>query len=275
MSTNNQIVNSKFKRKHGKSNDPQYKEPEVKPKRREPEAIDQESLCGRFGWYSLDEKHIPYIIRRGCRYCAVKMFEKIAHKYMMCINKNIYVNCTSIQSYYTTKAERSLLEEINDFHCDNQFGSCNYIRIIPLEDAAEFYNFLEMCYNKLYKAAPCNSCGFVKIGGTSVVPYILIKSVKYLPLFYFEGVEESQLKNVILLTGYNLWYLRFCYKIQTIRDEFIKQTECKAVSMAEAQDLFGSDFKFEEYWPDELPNLSDLINPKQASSISDWFKPAI
>lgn len=114
--------------------------------------IDEESVRGRFGWTTLGITDIPYILRLGDKYCAVRMLEmKLLNKYLCCLHQGIY-SCKCIRSYYITDAESKLLNEINVRHCDYQFGKEQFTRkdlIVLLSDAEEFYQFIEACYNKL------------------------------------------------------------------------------------------------------------------------------
>ena len=62
-------------------------------------------------------------------------------------------------------------------------------------------------------------CGFFRINGESVVPYTVKEGVKYVPLFYFEGETDHLKLKSESVEGWDLAYLKFCCKVQGIRNE--------------------------------------------------------
>ena len=144
---------------------------------------DEESQMGHFGWYTCKSTfNIPYILRGGEKFCAVRIVEtKLLNKYLNYLHQDIY-NCTSVRSYYITEAESRLLNEINQKHCDNQFGRelfTNKDLVVRLSDVNKFYTFLDVCYRKLMmgnSGAHSEKCGFIRINKESVVPYTVSHS---------------------------------------------------------------------------------------------------
>ena len=110
-----------------------------------------------------------------------------------------------------------MLNEINIRHCERQFGKEMFSTkdlVVRITDAQEFYDFLEMCYNKLVKKQSNvnDRCGFFRINGESVVPYTSKDNTKFVPLFYFEGETDSLKQKSSAIDGWHLAYLKFCCK---------------------------------------------------------------
>lgn len=240
-------------------------------------AIDEDSQRGRFGWETLGKASIPYILRQGEQYCAVRMAEnKLLNKYLSYLHADIY-NCTCIRSYYITDAEARILNEINLKHCDGQFGRDHFTNkdlVVRLQDAAEFYKFLDVCYNKLLLSSsnPKDKCGFIRINGESVVPYTVRANIKYVPLFYFEGETDSLKLKAEKLEGWDLAYLKFCCKVQGIRNELFASETCSVISLDDIKSYFPSGTSFEDYWPSKVIDSQLLVSSKNQNTNASWTK---
>ena len=183
-------------------------------------SLDQESAKGRFGWTD-SPVHIPYIYRREEKLCSVRIFEQRVLKMFSTILRPELYSCVSIKSHYITDLEARLLNEINVKHCDWQYGRELFtVRdlIVSLVDAMEFFKFLQTCQNKLVHKScnPQDRCGFFRIGGESVVPYTVVNSIKYVPLFYFEGETGNLDKRAIQIIGWDLAYLKVSKLIKLV-----------------------------------------------------------
>lgn len=227
--------------------------------------IDEDSAKGRFGWTSMGKVHIPYIIRSGENYCAVRMVEmKVLNKWLNYLHQDLY-NCTNIRSYYITEVEARLLNEINLKHCDYQFGREQFTSrdlIVRLSDANEFYQFLGHCYHKLVNTQEPdlpNRCGFIRINRESVVPYTVYNEQKYVPLFYFEGETDNLKQRADKLEGWDLSYLKFCCKVQGIRNELFAHDSCSVISLNDIKNYFPPGTVFEDYWPKKNLDSSQLL----------------
>jgi hypothetical protein len=88
-------------------------------------ALDDDSQRGRFGWHTISNVHIPYMLRNGTdKYCAVRVAEsKLLSKYLAYLKPDIYT-CTCIKSFYMTEAEARLMNDINLKHCDGMYLMC-------------------------------------------------------------------------------------------------------------------------------------------------------
>ncbi|XP_076750570.1 uncharacterized protein LOC143423258 isoform X2 [Xylocopa sonorina] len=244
---------------------------------------DDESQRGRFGWTSFDDCHIPYIFRSGEKYCAVRILEsKLLNKYLSYLHSDIY-SCTCIRSYYITEAESKLFTEINTKHCENQFGreqfTCKDL-VVRLSDAKEFYTFLDVCYTKLTAGTNPNvssghkadKCGFIRINKESVVPYTVKDGLQYVPLFYFEGETENLKLKAEKLEGWDLSYLKFCCKVQGIRNELFASETCSVISLNDIKSYFPPGTGFEDYWPTKVMDSQLLVNSKGGGSGGGWTK---
>ncbi|KAG8224110.1 hypothetical protein J437_LFUL001804 [Ladona fulva] len=245
-------------------------------KEREP-TIDEESARGRFGWETFGKCFIPYIFRRGVKYVAVRMVEmKLLNKFLTRVHPDLYT-CTCIRSYFITEAEARLLNEINIRHSEGQFGRDSFTSkdsVVLLEDAIEFYKFLEVAYSKLllHKNEPSDKCGFIRINGEAVVPFTVRDGEKYVPLFYFEGETDNLKLKAKQLEGWDLAYLKFCCKVQGIRNELFASDTCSVISLNDIKSYFPSSTLFQDYWPGKVmsPLILDSVStgPQQGA----WTK---
>lgn len=241
---------------------------------------DDESQRGHFGWATFGKTHIPYILRQGEKYCAVRMVEtKLLNKYLSHLHQDIY-SCTCVRSYYITDAESRLLNEINHRHCDTQFGREMFTLkdlVVRLSDANKFFQFLDICYKKLLlgSSGPSDKCGFIRINKESVVPYTVRDDQQFVPLFYFEGETDNLKLKADYLSGWDLSYLKFCCKVQGIRNELFASDSVAVISLTDIKSYFPVGTEFEEYWPNKVVENQLLIgNSAQKSNGSSvqWTK---
>ncbi|XP_053680327.1 uncharacterized protein LOC128731245 [Anopheles nili] len=229
---------------------------------------DDESHKGRFGWEVFPGKvHIPFILRQQERYCAVRMVEmKLLNKYLNYLHQDIYT-CTCVRSYYITEAECKLLNEINQKQCDMHFGRELFTLkdlVVRVSDAYKFYQFLDVCYKKLLTgcSTPNEKCGFIRINKESVVPYTVRDYQKMVPLFYFEGETDNLKLKADNLSGWDLSYLKFCCKVQGIRNELFASDSVAVISLTDIKGYFPPGTDFEDYWPSKVVDSQLLSGPK-------------
>ncbi|XP_063605487.1 uncharacterized protein LOC134780609 isoform X1 [Penaeus indicus] len=228
--------------------------------------IDEESQRGRFGWSTIHDAHIPYLFRREDKYCAVRMVEtKLLNKYLNFLPHEI-TTCIHVRSYFITEGEAKLLNEINMKHCEFQFGRDLFTTkdlVVRLHDARCFYKFLDTCFKKLVQKSPEQSehCGFVRINGESVVPYTVKNKQKYVPLFYFEGETDTLKLKAEKIDNWELAYLKFCCKVQGIRNELFASDTCAVVSLEDVQQYFPKDTLFEDWWPQKTAEPMKVNSP--------------
>jgi hypothetical protein len=245
----------------------------------ESKPADDESLKGHFGWESFNSGkiHIPYIIRQSEKYCAVRIVEqKLLNKYLNVLHQDLY-NCTSIRSYYITDVEARLLDEINFRHCDQYYGKEKFSMkdlIVRLSDAQKFQQFLDVCYKKLTNySTPNDKCGFIRINNESVVPYTVRDGQKMVPLFYFEGETENLKLKADSLSGWDLSYLKFCCKVQGIRNELFASETVAVISLDDIKSYFPQGTIFEDYWPNKVVDTQLLMSQKSHNSTVNWTHP--
>lgn len=240
-------------------------------------ACDEESQKGHFGWATFGKIHIPYILRQSEKYCAVRMVEmKLLNKYLNYLHQDIY-SCTCVRSYYITDAESRLLNEINHKHCDSQFGREMFTLkdlVVRLSDANKFYQFLDICYKKLLmgSSGPSDKCGFIRINKESVVPYTVRETQKFVPLFYFEGETDNLKLKADYLSGWDLSYLKFCCKVQGIRNELFASDSVAVISLIDIKSYFPTGTEFEDYWPSKVVDTQLLVGSKSTVNSVHWTR---
>lgn len=238
--------------------------------------LDIDSVKGVFGWTSFGSVHIPYILRKGERYAAVRMIEgKLLKKFLQALPPDVY-SCTYIKSYFITECEAKLLNEINSHHCVYQFGYDLFTPkdlVVPLEDARNFYEFLETCYVKLVNPTAQESdisrCGFIKLNGT-VVPYVKRDGTKYVPLSFFEQELEELKMKAEKLESWELSYLKFCCKLAGLNSDLLTNQSCPIVSLDTVKQCTVGRMCLEDWWPshNRTMNFSSASALHRPNSIS-------
>ncbi|XP_063702055.1 uncharacterized protein LOC134832077 isoform X2 [Culicoides brevitarsis] len=241
---------------------------------------DEESQKGHFGWTSFQNNNkvfIPYIFRQSEKYCAVRMVEsKLLNKFLNSLHQDIY-SCTCVRSYYITEIESRLLNEINQKHCDLQFGRDPFTvkdLVVRLNDATKFHEFLDVCHRKLLMGSHTanEKCGFIRINKESVVPYTIREDQKMVPLFYFEGETDNLKQKADYLSGWDLSYLKFCCKVQGIRNELFASDSVAVISLTDIKGYFPPGTEFEDYWPSKVVDTQLLLGSKTPSNIIHWTR---
>jgi len=242
--------------------------------------LDEESKKGKFGWFDIEKVYLPYILRYGSeKYTSVRMVERrLLNRYLQVLPPEVS-SCTCIRSYYITDAESKLLNEINLKHSDCCYGKEAFTSkdlVVRLKDAKEFHRFLELCHKKLVlkRSNASDRCGFFRINGESVVPYTVKEGVKYVPLFYFEGETDHLKLKSETVNGWDLAYLKFCCKVQGIRNELFANEICAVVGLEEIKGHFPGGTTFEDYWPAK-GSIEAIANSRAGSGAGNWTqKPA-
>jgi len=238
------------------------------------EPLDERSKLGQFGWAGVAGICLPTIFRmKNQNLVSVRMVERsLLSKFLHSLPMEV-LSCPNVHSYMVTDVEARLLNEINTRHTDCMFGKENFTTkdlLVKQDDAEQFYKFLDISHMKmiLKKSSDKDRCGFLRIGGTSDVPYVVVEGTKFLPLFYFEG--EIDLKKCVTLAGWDWAYLKFCCKVQGVKDELIASDNCETVAFKDLRDYFPSGTSFVEYWPAK-DFISRVVSKKNTQSGS-WTK---
>ena len=118
------------------------------------------------------------------------------------------------------------------------------------------------------KSNASDKCGFFRINKESVVPYTVKDNIKYVPLFYFEGETDHLKLKSDKVEGWDLAYLKFCCKVQGIRNELFAADTCRVVALEEIKGHFPSGTTFEDYWP--AKGSIEPANHSQRVSAGNW-----
>lgn len=201
---------------------------------------------------------------------------KLLNKFLNSLHQDIY-SCTCVRSYYITEAESRLLNEINQKHCDLQFGRDPFTvkdLVVRLNDATKFHQFLDVCHRKLMTGShtPNEKCGFIRINKESVVPYTIREDQKMVPLFYFEGETDNLKQKADYLSGWDLSYLKFCCKVQGIRNELFASDSVAVISLTDIKGYFPPGTEFEDYWPSKVVDTQLLLGSKAPSNNVHWTR---
>lgn len=146
--------------------------------------------------------------------------------------------------------------------------------IVRLSDAQKFQQFLDVCYKKLTNySTPNDKCGFIRINNESVVPYTVRDGQKMVPLFYFEGETENLKLKADSLCGWDLSYLKFCCKVQGIRNELFASETVAVISLDDIKSYFPQGTIFEDYWPNKVVDTQLLMPQKSHNSTVNWTHP--
>lgn len=219
--------------------------------------IDMESVMGKFGWEKIDKFDLPYIIRKGEKYTAIRIAEqKLLQQFKVLYNKEVY-SCFSINQVHLTDAEVRLLNEINVFHCNGLFGNYPFTVndfLLKLKDVELLYELFVFIKNAADDKVDMERarCGFIQMDDQPPVPYVSVDGVKYSPMFYFEGAAEYLENQATYLTGWDLSYLKFCCKVQGIRQEFYAAEKCQVVGFEEIKKFLPPETKYTMIWPKNI-----------------------
>jgi len=238
--------------------------------------LDEPSRAGKFGWCELAGIFLPTILRwEYDKFLSVRMVEKVLISRFLQLLPYEVVTCPIIHSYRVTEVEARLLNEINAKHSDCLFGKDNFTTkdlVVRKYDVEQFYLFLDSCFSKmiLKKSTEKDKCGFLRIGGTSDVPYVEVggSKTKYMPVFYFEG--EIDLQKCVTLRGWDWAYLKFCCKVQGVKDQLIASDVCKSVSLEDLREYFPPGTTFVEYWP--AKDFVSRVMSKKSTQSGSWTR---
>ncbi|XP_050063438.1 uncharacterized protein LOC126552718 [Aphis gossypii] len=235
-----------------------------------------QNIQGIFCWKSIAKYLISYIIFvmnvEELKIVSIRMAKtQLLSNYLHYLHADVYT-FTSVRSNFITDSEAKILNEINIKHCDSIYGKDTFYAgkdySVRLEDVHEFYTFIEVCYKKLQcdiTPSRKEKCGFIRINSESVVPYCLKDGHKYVPLFYFEGETENLRHRVVNLENWNLAYLKFCNKVQGIRNELFASDTCTMTSLDDIKNYFPPGTHLEEYWPAKVIDTQLLTNRKSTN----------
>jgi hypothetical protein len=246
--------------------------------------IDENSKMGKFGWSEISKTVLPYVFRHDNRekFVSVRIAEQmILNRFLQALPGEVR-SCVDVKSFFMTEPEARLFQEINSWHCSEFYGRQGFTRndlLVKLDDLVEFHQFLEVCHKKLVakRSSGSDRCGFFRISNESVVPYTTKNGVKMVPLFYFEKCEgdTSEVADLQLtssqVTDWDLAHIKFCCKVQGIKEKLYDYKSCKVVSLDEVKGYFPQGTSFEDYWPSKgCLSVVETGRRNGTTSRTDW-----
>lgn len=241
-----------------------------------------------FEWVLTPKCRLPCISRtvngEQIRYIPVRHAEIfLLAEYLSFIHYDIISTCTFVKGLHISKNEAVLLNIINFKHMNS--AQCLFIfiegkdYIASLDDVMQFYEFLEACVQYLqYNNEPQDiyKFGFISLISSTLtqnVPYILINSQKYLPIFYFENLSiELRTPGSLIIEGLYMAYIKFCCKIQGLTYNMKKWASCIGLRLDIIKNYIIQEYIFEEhFWPESISSKVNIYNKSKVVPNS-WIK---
>lgn len=230
-------------------------------------------VIGRFAWARIGGRDVPIFFRiideKRQSFIPVRIAVSLLLNFDELSDK-IY-KCTSVNRYLITDAEATLLNDLNQNHAENMYGTpflSGVNCMMTVKDLLEFLYFLDFCLHKLTgKPMPKGQhrCGYVVMNSESALPYCFKENRKYLPICVFEGDTDHLLNRAVKLEAWDVTYLKFCYEVQGIDHEQIAHDSCMAISDEDLRELSPAGTTFMDYWP------SDVVDMTMATERSEKF----
>ena len=116
------------------------------------QSVDNVSKKGAFGWDTIGNASIPYILRGEEHYLSVRMVEnKLLSKYPSAYPVEISSR-PPLASDFVTTAEATLLNEINRDHCDHGFGHDLFTTddiIVRVQEFKDFFAIVQKHFDNI------------------------------------------------------------------------------------------------------------------------------
>lgn len=147
---------------------------------------DFQSIKGVFGWTSIDNVNVPYILRADKQFVSVRIVEmKLLNRYPNSYPDDLGKHAP-LTSFFITPNEAKLLNEINLQHCGGEYGKKEFTSkelIVQLSDFIRFYDLVKKTFPDAAAARreAIETAGWLQIKNT-VTPYITRSDGKYVPL---------------------------------------------------------------------------------------------
>ena len=255
------------------------REGEIFPLYHNKPSMDQSSVEGKFFWLVSNQTCIPQILRfepdgsqRG--YVSVLMSEKtILGPFLKTLPYEVITNPT-IFSHKVTSNERRLLYEINNGHCNSSFGRTELFMndlLVRSEDFCQYFTYLSLCQARIspQKLDGEKRFGFLRINKTNDVPYVVVGGQKMIPCFYFEEAGDGSLREVDI-SGWDWTYLKFCCKVQGVKQAMLTGSSCPCVSEGDLKSLLPVGTTFQEYWPER--DFINKMSSSRTSKVGGWTR---
>jgi len=218
---------------------------------------DSSSAQGKFLWREIAGICVPVLLRSDKEYISTRVAERsFLSQLLQVLPTGVICSGPKIESSKATSTEIKLLNEINSKHSDYFYGKGHFPLkelLVEKNEIFKYHQYLEICYKKLIAREAASTdrckCGFLKVGGGSNIPYVDINLEQYLPKFYFD--DDTEVLKGMSIEGWDWAYLKFCCKVQGIKDDFIDGETCEVVALSELKQYLPSDTTYEEFWPSE------------------------
>ena len=255
-------------------------EEEILPLYHNKPSIDQNSVEGKWKWTIVPNNTcIPQILRYepdgSCQgYLSVLMLEKtLLEPFLKTLPYEVITNPT-IFSHKVTSSERRLLYEINNDHCNSSFGRTELFMndlLVRSEDFCQYFTYLSLCQARIspQRLDGEKRFGFLRINNTSDVPYVVVRGQKMIPLFYFEEAGGGGVREVDV-SGWDWTYLRFCCKVQGVKQAMLTGSSCPCVSQGDLKTLLPMGTSFQEYWPEK--DFINKVSDSRTSKVGGWTR---
>ena len=143
------------------------------------------SIKGVFGWTTIDDVNIPYILRSDKKFVSVRIVEmKLLSRYPNSYPDDLGKHAP-LTSFFITENEAKLLNEINIQHCDGDYGKKDFTTkdlIVLLSDFIKFFDLVKKTFPDAHTArSEHQKAGWLQIKNT-VTPYLSREDGKYVPL---------------------------------------------------------------------------------------------
>ncbi|XP_050439541.1 uncharacterized protein LOC126845012 [Adelges cooleyi] len=204
-----------------------------------------------------------------------RIVEKVFHKYLHHpFDGDTVRECIRIDSFAMTRAEQNLLNYINQVHCDQMYDKWSFDMnrdvLLRLEDVEELFVFIKIFYDKtVFNTLRIRQqrCGFLKVNNRKFLPYCVKDNRKYIPLFCLEGNLDAVKPHSVLMTDWNLAYLKYVCQLLELPNWLFSGDSILAATLQVAKTTLPPDTVYEEYWPIVVsPPPPDLVRPPYQST---------
>jgi len=221
-------------------------------------SVDEESKKGQFGWFSVMDFKLPYIVRSGSGYIPTKIVEKSVFGELLKEIPQEAVECAAMEAVNITEAEAKLLNEVNMKHSEGAFGKETFSqrdKMVEKDQFEKFVTFLLFCRKcVLLGESPGDDrrCGVIKVkgdGDSSKLPYTVLAGSKWVPLAYFEGELGNLKTGAKTIRSWDLAYLRVASRLlgSGIAQK-LTESSCQVVRLDTILNCYSSKPKTEDVW---------------------------
>ena len=91
---------------------------------------------------------------------------------------------------------------------------------------------------------------------------------------FLQGETDNLKLKADSLSGWDLSYLKFCCKVQGIRNELFASDTVAVISLDDIKSYFPQGTVFEDYWPNKVVDSQLLLGSKSSnnSNVGNWTR---